>query len=75
MKALVSCRGGQAPPRRKSLRLEDLVGAAQLAILALKLFDTRALNAREPEPQAVIGLSPAHRPAHGPRRHAELGGD
>jgi len=68
-------RRSSSAPKKGAALSEDRVGPPQLAHLTLKLFDALALGAREPGPQALIGLGLAHPRTQGLRCHAELAGD
>src|SRR5918996_5992590 len=60
-------------PRKESRRrLEDLVRAAQLAVLALELLDALGLRAGYPRSLAAVGLGLAHPAAQRLRGHPEL---
>src|SRR5690606_40614940 len=63
-------------PRKESRRrLEDLVGAPQLAVLTLELLDPLGLHARDPRALARVGLSLTHPTPERLRGHPELPGD
>src|SRR5215204_6460232 len=60
-------------PREESRRrLEDLIRAAQLTVLALELLDPLGLRARHPSALPAIGLGPAHPTAQRLGRHPEI---
>lgn len=60
-------------PEETPAALADLVGAPQLAVLALKGLHALALRRGEAAAQALIGLSAAHPLTQRLGRHAELG--
>src|SRR5918996_875492 len=63
-------------PRKESRRrLEDLIRAAQLPVLALELPDALGLHARHSRALARVGLGLAHPASERLRGHPELLGD
>lgn len=61
MKALTSFGVGRARPRKRRGALEDLVGSAQLAVLALQRLQALALvSAQQLRPLALIGFGLTH---------------